>query len=122
MRGKSARISDERINLTSQLISGSLAVKMQGWEIPFAEKVEQLREKEKGFLTRMALIRGSNQALVLFIQPLAAFVTFTVAWAQGETLDVTTAFYALVLLGIPKLSMALFFVFGKCTVYNKSLL
>lgn len=93
---------------------------MLGWEVPFAEKVERLREKEKGYLTKMALIRGSNQALVLFIQPLAAFVTFSVAWAQGRNLDITGAFYALVLLGLPKLSMAMFFVFGAYLVCYKS--
>lgn len=112
LRTKSANISDERIHLTGQIISGSLPVKMLGWEDALIEKVEQLRKKEQTFLTRMSLIRGGNQALVLIIQPLAAFVAFTVAWAQGRRLEITGAFYALVLLGILKFSMAFFFMAG----------
>ncbi|GMH35448.1 hypothetical protein BSKO_03316 [Bryopsis sp. KO-2023] len=105
-----ARWSDKRIHLLGQLVSGSMAVKMLGWEDPFIDEVKKLRKEEKKYLMGTSLIRGSNQALNMFISFLAAFTTFATVWGIGKTLDVTGAFYVIVLLSLPKLSMALFFV------------
>ncbi len=42
-RLKSARVTDERIRITNELICGMRVVKMYAWEYPFQEIVNKLR-------------------------------------------------------------------------------
>lgn len=100
------------MHLMSQLISGSMVVKMLSWETPFTKKIKLLRDQEESFLSKMAFVRGCNISLESYIGLMAAFVTFSIVWAQGHSLKMTEVFYVLVLLGLPQFTMAAPFVQG----------
>lgn len=57
---------------------GSLAMKMLGWEDPFAAALRRIRARETHYSRRMARIRALNFALQFCITPIVAFVTFAV--------------------------------------------
>lgn len=73
---KTVLVTDRRINFTSELISGNLAVKMLGWEDPLTEKVRRLRKDENDLLQRTGRIRGTNIALQSLNHTLALSVIF----------------------------------------------
>ena len=77
-RRKTAVVTDQRISLTGELITGNLAVKMLGWEDPLRQNVEDIRQKEqrwlliKSFMKSLhAMSPGVTRALVVC----ATFIT-----------------------------------------------
>lgn len=44
-------------------VQGCIAMKMLGWEDPFAAAIHTIRDKEVSFAARMAQIKGLNLAL-----------------------------------------------------------
>lgn len=89
-----------------------MVVKMLCWETPMIKQVEDFRSKEEKYIKWMSIVRGCNMALQLSVASLGAFSAFTVAWCEGKTFHLTEAFYVLILLTLPKLTMGLFFILG----------
>lgn len=110
----SAAITDKRVGLINEVISGALAVKMLGWEDPFYSRIKSIRKRESCALTKRGVLIGANNGIHLFLSAMAGFTTFTVAWAFGRSLDIASVFYVLSLLYIPDLDMTIFFSLGKC--------
>ncbi len=105
LRRNTARATDERVRLAGEVVEGALAMKMLGWEDPFADALRNIRRRETHYSRRMARIRGVNFAMQFAITPIVAFVTFAVYRARSGTLSVAAVFYALSLLHLPKLYM-----------------
>ena len=70
------RVTDKRINLISELISGSLAVKMLGWESPSLADVRAVRKEEHRLLAVKSAFKGVNMSLPFITQASTACVTF----------------------------------------------
>ena len=70
------RVTDKRINLISELISGSLAVKMLRWEDPSLASVGAIRKKERRLLAIKNTFKGVNMSLPFVTQGIVACVTF----------------------------------------------
>jgi hypothetical protein len=104
-RRNTARCTDERVRLTGEVVEGILAAKMLAWEAPFTSALAAIRQRETSFSRRMARIRAVNFALQFAITPIVSFVTFGVYRARNGTLSVSSVFYALSLLHLPKLYM-----------------
>lgn len=77
-RRRVSKITDKRINFMSELISGSLAVKMLGWEDPLLEEVNSIRNQEHKLLKKMNYIKANALAMSGHIQTIMACVTFVV--------------------------------------------
>lgn len=77
-RTKSARVTDQRINFMSELITGHLAVKMLGWENTVLDKLHGIRKKEHSLLKSMNCIKANALAMVAYIQLVMACVAFVV--------------------------------------------
>ena len=56
-------MTDKRINLTGEIVSGSLAVKMLGWEDPLIADVCAIRQSEHRLLLAKGYIKALNLAL-----------------------------------------------------------
>lgn len=77
-RKKIADISDKRISFLSELISGSLTVKMLALENPMIKKVNSIRQKEHKLLKRLGYVLGSCNAFYGYVQALMVTITFIV--------------------------------------------
>jgi ABC-type multidrug transport system fused ATPase/permease subunit len=110
IRLATAKKTDERVRVTSEVINGALAVKMLAWESPVADKINAIRDQEAKHLKRMSNIRGANNALTFCCVPATAFVTFASAAAFNGSINIPSVFYCLSLLALPRLYMVQFFV------------
>ena len=113
IRLATAKKTDERVRLTSEVINGALAVKMLSWEVPVAEKINKIRSEESKYLKKMANIKGSNSALTFCCVPAAAFVTFFSAAYFNGSINIPSVFFCLSLLALPRLYMVQFFVMAS---------
>ncbi|KAJ9515463.1 hypothetical protein QJQ45_016472 [Haematococcus lacustris] len=112
IRRATAARTDERVRLAGEAIQGALACKMLGWEGSLALALQQLRRQEAHHVSRMARIRAVNMAIQFVISSLVTFAAFAVYRARNGTLQVSSAFYALSLLLLPRRTMSAF-VSGK---------
>ncbi|GAX75678.1 hypothetical protein CEUSTIGMA_g3121.t1 [Chlamydomonas eustigma] len=110
IRQHNAEKTDERVRLSSEVIQGALAMKMLSWERPVSKSLCSIRKAEAGCINQMARIRAVNNALTVCITPVVAFATFATFRACNGTLSIASAFYALSLLALPRLSMVQFFI------------
>jgi hypothetical protein len=112
LRHNTAMRTDERVRLASEMVQGSLAMKMLSWESPVYERLTAIRRQENRYQFKTAHIRACNTALQFIVTPLVSFATFATFRARGGTLTVPSVFYALSLLSLPRLYMVNFFVLG----------
>eukprot|EP00210_Caulerpa_lentillifera_P006263 g5982.t1 len=108
-RIEAAKATDKRINFMSDLISGNLAVKMLGWEDPLLEKVNNIRSKEHTLLKRVNFIKAKTLAINGYIQTIMACITFVVYRFSGGDFNVPDVLFAISLLNLPRVSVALMF-------------
>ena len=112
----------------SELISGSLAVKMLGWEEPWMKVINRVRGDEHRLLTVKSTFAAVNRAcptLVLILGTGAIFITVELIisheflsevflfWQYHFTYGefrMSDVFFALSLMTVPTLSLAEFFV------------
>lgn len=94
--------TDKRINLTSELVQGILAVKTFCWEEPIEENVKKLRSTEHHYLKKSYMLKSFNSVMSSAFVPFMAFLTFSYLWAQKKEFDLPTAIYVLSLIALPK--------------------
>lgn len=108
LRQSTAKATDERSKLMSEILSGIKMIKMYAWEAPFAAKVASVREREVLFIRRAAYLRALN-GVVAFCAPvfvtLATFATYTLA--TGDALTATQAYVVLALFNVARFPLGL---------------
>jgi len=99
---KMLKITDTRVNLTSETLSGISVVKLNAWEPQMAGRIQEQREKEMSWGKRVLYLLAINTWL-LFIAPsliaLAIFSTFVLGDDDGE-LSIVLVFATLSFLSI----------------------
>ena len=75
-RQKTAVVTDRRISMTGELITGNLAIKMLGWEDPLREGVEDIRQKEQRWLLYKSCIKSLHAMMPGVTRALAVCATF----------------------------------------------
>ena len=75
-RQKTADVTDRRISLTGELITGNLAIKMLGWEEPLRQSVEEIRLKEQRWLMMTSYIKSLDSAFPWVSRGVAVCATF----------------------------------------------
>eukprot|EP00731_Ephydatia_muelleri_P021947 Em0014g538a len=95
---KTAILTDKRIKIMNEIISGMRVIKMYGWEDAFRRVVNQLRSKESLCVLKAGLLNGSNLAIEYMTVPVMMFGIFSVHMASGGTLTTRSIFTALSLL------------------------
>ena len=63
LRTKIATITDERVTLVSQAVSGVRVMKMSGWEDNFESRISSIRKKEVDQIERVNRYRAFNEAI-----------------------------------------------------------
>ncbi|XP_068702097.1 ATP-binding cassette sub-family C member 4-like isoform X3 [Montipora foliosa] len=105
LRAKTAVLSDKRIKVMNEIISGMRVIKMYTWERPFAKIVAQVRRQETKLIKFSSFFRAVNGALYFSALPLVYLVVFTTFVMTGHTLTVERLFVVL----------GLFFSVRDCT-------
>lgn len=99
IRASMMSASDQRIQQTSEFLSGVRLIKMQGWESHFKDKISAKRSEELHHLWRLFRFRITNStvsfALPTFVST-AVFVGYVFLF--GEELTIATTFASLAVL------------------------
>ncbi len=72
-RKKSMVWTDARIQLLSEIFNGTKIVKLMGWELPFLERLGNIRVKEISLVQSILIIRAVNMAAASALPILGVF-------------------------------------------------
>lgn len=105
IRKRTAALTDKRVQLTNEAVSGILAVKAACWEPAFESAVSSLRRKERNWIFKSMLLKSANQALQFAMPYIATLLTFLVFWVRGGSLEISTVFSTMSLIHVLRLSL-----------------
>jgi ABC-type multidrug transport system fused ATPase/permease subunit len=94
------KAKDERIEINSEVLSNMKIVKLQAWEEPFQQRIEDLRAAELKRLLIYVLGRACSFLLWSAVPLLVSLSTFAAYVLSGNKLDVASALTALALFDI----------------------
>ncbi|CAJ1947895.1 unnamed protein product [Cylindrotheca closterium] len=77
-RSEVAEITDARVTLVSQAVSGARIMKMNGWEMEFQKRIAALRAKETAKLRAASSYKALNDAIYYFSSIVVAVAIFMV--------------------------------------------
>jgi ABC-type multidrug transport system fused ATPase/permease subunit len=101
IRRKKSFITDQRISLLNEMLSGIRIIKYYAWETPFSQQVEAIRKLElRAILTAntIKVLIWIVSTSVVYVFPIIIFYTFT--RTSKRELDTTVSFTTLALLGL----------------------
>uniref|UniRef100_A0A8C3AM35 Multidrug resistance-associated protein 4 n=1 Tax=Cyclopterus lumpus TaxID=8103 RepID=A0A8C3AM35_CYCLU len=108
-RSKTAVLTDNRIRIMNEVVSGIRIIKMYAWEKPFSSLVTEVRRKEISQILKSSYLRGLNMASFFASSKIIVFVTFTTYVLLGNALTASRVFVTVSLYGTIKLTVTLFF-------------
>ncbi|XP_074520696.1 ATP-binding cassette sub-family C member 4-like [Halichoeres trimaculatus] len=108
-RGKTAVLTDNRIRIMNEVVSGIRIIKMYAWEKPFSALVTEVRRQEIRQILKSSYLRGLNMATFFSSSKVIVFTTFTVYVLLGNTITASVVFVTVSLYGTIKLTVTLFF-------------
>ncbi|XP_065902912.1 ATP-binding cassette sub-family C member 4-like isoform X2 [Dysidea avara] len=109
-RLKAAKVTDNRVRVMNEIISGMRLIKMYAWEWAFHEYVKKIRKKESRIITQGSLIHAFNTAFLYVSMVVLNFVTFSTYTGSGNDLTPRKVFSALILFSFMKLFFIEFMV------------
>ncbi|CAH3114175.1 unnamed protein product [Pocillopora meandrina] len=112
MRSKTAVLTDERIKMMNEIISGMRVIKMYTWEESFAKLVAEIRRKETKMVKHTSFYRAINCAFYHSALAIISLVVFTVYVMTGHILTAERVFVVLGLLMAVRVCFTLFFSLG----------
>ncbi|PFX23000.1 Multidrug resistance-associated protein 4 [Stylophora pistillata] len=90
LRLRTATVSDQRISLMNQVVSGIRAVKTQAWEDEYQKETKDMRRNEISVISKRTAIQSSLDALLYSATPLATLVSDINFVAPSKSLTVIT--------------------------------
>jgi ATP-binding cassette subfamily C (CFTR/MRP) protein 4 len=104
-RSQVASITDARVTLVSQAVSGARIMKMNGWELEFEKRITALRAMEVAKLKAASRYKALNEAIYYFSSTVVAVSIFSVHVLMGNELTPRKVYTTLTLLNILHLSL-----------------
>lgn len=99
LRFASAKLTDKRVRVMNEIISGIRVIKMYGWEYAFKKVIAGIRKKETRLILLASLIRAVNGAFYYVSIPIVTFLMFTTfTTTTGQPLRPSIVFSSLSLL------------------------
>eukprot|EP00056_Hartaetosiga_gracilis_P012145 m.191399 g.191399 ORF g.191399 m.191399 type:complete len:1327 (+) comp13645_c0_seq4:107-4087(+) len=108
-RKKTAVITDRRVRIMNELLSGMRVIKMYVWEKPFASLIRDIREEEIGVIRKTHVIKAINLAYFFVTTSIITYISFAPYVYAGNELTAYRVFTSLAVFGAVQLNMSLFF-------------
>ncbi|KAJ2998212.1 hypothetical protein HDV02_004714 [Globomyces sp. JEL0801] len=100
---------DDRIKNISDMFAGIMVVKLYAWEIPFKEKINQLRNLELKFIWRGNILKSVNESIFFASSAIINTLIFSSFHFSGGKLSPAIVFSVITYIQYIKLSMTNFF-------------
>ncbi|KAL9972704.1 hypothetical protein ACROYT_G019064 [Oculina patagonica] len=120
LRHKTAVLTDERIKMMNEIISGIRVIKMYTWEEPFAKLVADVRRRETKMVKFSAFFRAINSGFFFAALAIISLVVFTVYVMTGNTLTAERVFVVLGLFMAVRTGFTVFFAMGMMYLKESS--
>ncbi|KAK0469891.1 ABC transporter [Desarmillaria tabescens] len=104
-RANGMKWTDKRAKLLQELLGGMKVVKFFAWEIPFAKRIWEFRQKEMSFVRSLLLVRAANNAVALSMPALASVLAFVTYSVTGHQLQPSVIFASLTLFQLLRLPL-----------------
>ncbi|KAL3796991.1 hypothetical protein ACHAW5_002761 [Stephanodiscus triporus] len=105
MRSKIAAITDERVTMVSQAVSGVRVMKMNGWEDNFGKRIASIRARECEQIERVNSYRVLNEAIFFVCNVTTSFCIFAIHVASGGVLTSQNVFTTMVLINVAQMEI-----------------
>ncbi|XP_076312445.1 ATP-binding cassette sub-family C member 4-like isoform X2 [Tachypleus tridentatus] len=112
IRLKTAVITDERIRLMNEIVSGMRMIKMCTWEKLFANLIETSRKKEISKIRHTSILRAVNMSLHFVSSKIILFISIITYVFMGRNITAEGAFVCVALYKNLCNSMTLLFPFA----------
>ncbi|KAJ3097648.1 hypothetical protein HDU96_000305 [Phlyctochytrium bullatum] len=100
VRGRASGVTDQRVKVTQEALTGVRVMKMYAWEESFLKSIGELRKKELVSVRMLLLLRGGISTVTTVIPAFAAIASFGVYSATGGVLDAPRVFSSLALFNV----------------------
>ncbi|XP_065882473.1 ATP-binding cassette sub-family C member 4-like isoform X2 [Dysidea avara] len=100
---KAAKVTDKRVRVMNEIISGMRLIKMYAWEWAFHEYVKKIRKKESKIITRASMIRAVNHASFYALLSILSFVTFSTYTGLGNVITPKKVFTVISIFSVARL-------------------
>ncbi|XP_027723633.1 ATP-binding cassette sub-family C member 11 isoform X2 [Vombatus ursinus] len=102
---QTAKVSDKRIRITSEILTCIKLIKMYSWEQPFSAIIKALRSKEQKLLEKFGFLQSLNTAILFIAPTLSTVVMFLVHTTLKLELTTSLAFATVATFNILRLSV-----------------
>ncbi|CAG2120924.1 unnamed protein product, partial [Medioppia subpectinata] len=104
-----AKLSDNRLRLMTEIISGMRVIKMYAWEQPFAELVANARKSEVGRIQWSCMLKAVNLSMFFVTSRVILFACFITYVLTGNVLTAKAVFVTMALFNTLRITLTLLF-------------
>ncbi|EMD34148.1 hypothetical protein CERSUDRAFT_117637 [Gelatoporia subvermispora B] len=105
LRRKAMIWTDKRAKLLQELLGGMKIIKYFAWEVPYLERIGNLRNTEMSYIRTLLLVRSANNAVAISLPALASVLAFVVYSLTGHTLNAADVFSSLTIFQLLRLPL-----------------
>ncbi|XP_052505998.1 LOW QUALITY PROTEIN: ATP-binding cassette sub-family C member 4-like [Budorcas taxicolor] len=109
LRTKTAALTDDRIRIMGEFITGIKTIKMYAWENIFGNLITSLRREEISRILKSSYLRGMNLASFFAISKIMIFVTFITNELLDNQITASQVFVVVTLFEALRFSSTLYF-------------
>ena len=100
LQSQMAKVRDERIKVSNEVLGGMKVIKFQAWEAEFEKRINEIRDRELAIFRKYCIMQSVSGAVFTTVPLLVSIVTFATYIGVGNELDVATALTSLALFEI----------------------
>eukprot|EP00043_Microstomoeca_roanoka_P008172 m.78868 g.78868 ORF g.78868 m.78868 type:complete len:1323 (+) comp14131_c0_seq1:57-4025(+) len=106
LRRQAIQSTDLRVRLMNEILTCIKLIKMYAWERPFADHIEQIRQKERYTLQKAGYLQSVTVALVPVLPAVASVTTFLIQAYFGNGMTAEDVFTVVALFNVLRFSIA----------------
>ncbi|CAJ0767228.1 7019_t:CDS:10, partial [Entrophospora sp. SA101] len=105
LRAKAAKVTDERVKLTQEVLQGIRVIKYYAWEDSFLDALNKLRIKEMRYIRLLLTVRAGIMSVSLVIPVFASMLAFITYSLAGGVLNAPIIFSSLALFNVIRMPL-----------------
>ena len=89
---ENTHITSERVQIMSEILSAIRLIKFYAWEMPFYERIDEIRKKELSLLKKNLIANAVNFMCVFCVPVLTALLALLTYWLTGNKINPVIGF------------------------------
>ncbi len=89
---ENTRLTSHRVQIMSEILSAIRLIKFYAWEMPFYERINDIRKKELSLLRKNLIANAVNFMCVFCVPVLTALLALLTYWLTGNIINPVVGF------------------------------